>query len=41
VLILDVRADKPLWRDQLREAFVEVAVALSRPKFNRMVFHAR
>jgi SAM-dependent methyltransferase len=41
VLVLDVRADRPLWREQLSEAFVEVAVALERPKFNRVVFHAR
>jgi SAM-dependent methyltransferase len=41
VLILDVRADKPLWRDELRQSFTEVAVALSRPKFNRLVFHVQ
>jgi len=39
VLILDVRADKPLWRQELREAFREVGVARAARKFNRLVFH--
>lgn len=42
VLILDVRTDKPHWREELVDAFgAEVAVALSRPKFERLVFHAK
>lgn len=40
VLILDVRADKPLWRMQLAEAFREVACARAARKYNRLVFHA-
>lgn len=39
VLILDVRADKPMWREQLRAAFTEVGYALIRRKFNRLVFN--
>ncbi|WP_409188439.1 hypothetical protein [Bradyrhizobium sp. RDM4] len=41
VLILDVRADKPLWRGELADTFREVGCALSRRKFNRLVFHVR
>lgn len=41
VLILDVRRDKPHWRAELRGCFDEVAVALMKPKFNRLVFRAR
>jgi len=41
VLILDVRADKPLWREELRETFTEIACAKAARKFNRLVFHAR
>jgi SAM-dependent methyltransferase len=41
VLILDVRADKPLWRSELGQAFREVACAKASRKFNRLVFHAK
>jgi SAM-dependent methyltransferase len=41
VLILDVRADQPLWRLELRGAFNEVGCALAKRKFNRLVFHVR
>lgn len=41
ILILDVRADQPLWRQELREVFSEVGVALVKRKFNRLVFHVR
>jgi SAM-dependent methyltransferase len=40
VLILDVRADKPLWRMQIGDAFTEVACARAARKYNRLVFHA-
>lgn len=41
VLIIDVRADKPMWRDQMRDGFDEVGCALAKRKFNRLVFHVR
>lgn len=41
VLILDVRADKPSWVDELRNTFDEAGCALSKRKFNRLVFHVR
>lgn len=37
-LILDVRKDKPHWRDELRNAFTEIGVAVSPHKYERVVF---
>lgn len=40
VVIVDVRKDKPEWLEMLCTRFFVVGCALSRPKFNRMVFRA-
>jgi hypothetical protein len=37
-LILDVRKDKTDWREELRDAFTEVGIAVSAHKFDRVVF---
>lgn len=37
-LILDVRKDKPHWRDELRNTFTEIGVAISPHKYERVVF---
>jgi SAM-dependent methyltransferase len=37
-LILDVRKDRKEWREELRDAFTEVGVAVSPHKFDRVVF---
>ncbi len=37
-LILDVRKDKPHWREELRNAFTEIGVAISPHKYERVVF---
>lgn len=37
-LILDVRKDRKDWREELRDAFTEIGVAVSPHKFERVVF---
>lgn len=41
ILVLEVRAQKDMWRAQLEHFFVEIACVHAAPKFNRIVYGVR